>query len=441
MPRSAVDYVLTGEAQSVIAELRKISQQLGRNEAQMRRVAQTSRQSKQQAADAGKAGANSFRQMGQAAMAAVGMVGGLTKAFSDLQTAQANAAAKARESVTETGKLAQLAAGQPEYYKWLMGRVEASMEEVGMSRTMAAQMQFALESLGLQQHRRMFAGLYGVADPLQLAEGIGTFQAAFGKREAGGAREILNKLLAASGVTKPTIAQLAPAAAMAAPSFQQIGATDEELLATLAIVSRTTPTADVAATQLRALADVMAQKGIEDQGFIAGLRQLEAQTAGMTCAERITYFGRKEARMGFANVMQSLGDVEETMRIVSEGEKLTGTSKDLTTGAMMAFLSDRENRRIRQADIMARQAEIRERETGMADLGLQKEMYRSQLQSYMADKNAIQRILGKGLAEAGMMFFDEIPEYGTKDDQLYNSVRRGVQDGSRNEALKNPDRE
>ena len=169
MPRSAVDYVLTGEAQSVIAELRKISQQLGRNEAQMRRVAQTSRQSKQQAADAGKAGANSFRQMGQAAMAAVGMVGGLTKAFSDLQTAQANAAGKARESVTETGKLAQLAAGQPEYYKWLMGRVEASMEEVGMSRTMADQMQFALESLGLQQHRRMFAGLYGVADPLQLA--------------------------------------------------------------------------------------------------------------------------------------------------------------------------------------------------------------------------------------------------------------------------------
>jgi len=163
----------------------------------------------------------------------------------------------------------------------------------------------------------------------EFATGVGTLLSAFGAKEAGTPEQLINKLLKASAESKTTIGQFAPAATISAQQARTIGATDEELLAILAITSRSAKSADVASTRIAALADVIFKKGLGGQGILAAVPKLQAQISGLSEKEVIEFFGRKEARVGLAQIQLGKKDIVRLVKEVQEAGAQTGTKSDL----------------------------------------------------------------------------------------------------------------
>ena len=208
-------------------------------------------------------------------------------------------------------KLAQLSGGDPAQMARMTAAARLTAKTEGVSAGRGADLQFALESMGMAAHRKTFASTFRLADdPALLAGGAGTMQAAMGKAETGSARQVLNKLFGASAVSKTTVEEFAPAATTAARSVGRLGGSDEEFLAALAHVSKATKSADVGGTQIGAFADVMRKKGIGGSGLMAAARQVQAM--GMDDATLIKWFGRKEGRKGYENMLALAGPIAGT---------------------------------------------------------------------------------------------------------------------------------
>lgn len=189
-----------------------------------------------------------------------------------------------------------------------------SRAETGMSAEDAANLQFQLESLGLGAERKRFAGLYPGADPASLAMGAQTMIEAMGAREVGTPIAAASKILAASQASKTTAAEFAPAASEAAKLFSLVKATDEELLSALSVISKSLKSANVAGTELKAIASTIYEKGFGGTGLWGGMTQLTQATAGMAPAQLKKYFGREES----LNAWLALRDKEGEIRALEQ---------------------------------------------------------------------------------------------------------------------------
>jgi Phage-related minor tail protein len=245
------------------------------------------------------------------------------------------AANRARSSEFSLGALSQLAGGDKKEMARMVSEAKKTSTGAGIGLDEAANLQFNLESFGIGDKREMFANLVGtVNDPSALAEAAVTMQTAFGKDEAGGIRAIINKGLAASSVSKTTLNQMLTSMSQAAPSLKQIGASDEESLGALAVLSKARKSSDVAATELDALSAVIMKKGLSGNGLLGGMGKIDKATAGMSDAEMLTYFGRKEGFKGYQTLKDNMPAVLSAGKTVQSGN-ITGDG-DMVAGAIEA---------------------------------------------------------------------------------------------------------
>ncbi|HRU04329.1 MAG TPA: hypothetical protein P5137_00980 [Candidatus Brocadiia bacterium] len=273
---------------------------------------------------------------------------------------QAKAAESARADAMPLGKLAQLAGGEPERMKKLVERAR-SMTRFGMSVPQGADLIFALESMGLGggQHDAAFGQQYGVLEsPARFAEGVATLQAAMGVKETGGVGNVMNKLFAASAVSKTTLEEFAPAATVAAKTAAGAKTTDEELLAALAHMSKSTRSADVAATEIAAFAKSTIKRGMSEPGLLARAKAIQAK--GYSEKQLVNkVFGRMEAYKGYKGLLEQSADIEATIADLGRVDRETGTDKDLA--ARIAASRIAADPRL-YAEQQARQAALREKE-------------------------------------------------------------------------------
>jgi len=249
-----------------------------------------------------------------AGMLSIGVgVGTVKKALEEMEQVRVAAGERVSVAAEPLSQLAQLAGGDKTKLGTLLAAVRASREEGGYTAQQAAALQFTLESLGEGKNRAFFAGFRHITDPTKLAEGAATLKAAFGEKEAGTTREIVNKLLAASAVSKTTVEQFAPAATIAAQTSREIGASDEELLGSMAILSRATKSADVAATEIAALSKTIIEKGLGGQGLLAAMDKIGQETKGLTGEELTGYFGRLEGFKAFRALQLNRTEIERTI--------------------------------------------------------------------------------------------------------------------------------
>lgn len=207
-------------------------------------------------------------------------------------------------------KLAQLSGGDPRQMRRMVTAAKRSAREGGMSVEQAAGLQFSLESMGLAGDRKLFAELYAPSggDVAPLAEGVATLRDAMGAGETGDTRALLNKLFTASAVSKTGVEQFAPAATIAAQTAGAVGASDEELMATLAYLSRSTKSAEVAGTQISAFSKGLIGTEYEGMGLLEAARAIDARS--MSNEELQKFFGRIEGFKGFRGIMGQFSDIE-----------------------------------------------------------------------------------------------------------------------------------
>lgn len=229
-------------------------------------------------------------------------------------------------------RLAQIAGGDPAELKRLQGEVGKSVAQ-GLSESAAASLQFTLESLSLGEARGTFAQLGQVgADPERVAEGVGTLIGALGAKETGTPQQLLNKLLTAAAVSKTGVGEIGIAAARPAQQVSAIGGTDEELLATLAVLSRGSESASTAATNLKALAGFIQKEKLGGgKGLFAGIEALRGDRAALgrlgKQSEAFAAFGVFEK-----NREEILGLSRRLDRVTSE----TGGGQDVLTRQLIS---------------------------------------------------------------------------------------------------------
>ena len=141
--------------------------------------------------------------------------------------------------------------------------------------------------------------------------------------------QILNKLLIASKESPATVTQFGPAMTIPGQAISMIKGTEEETAATIAILAKATQSIEVGATQTRALATVIAKKGLGGKGLFGGIAEIE-KTKFKDDAAMIKFFGRKEAVAGYMGFLKNKEAIFELEKKIIKSHEETGTEADFT---------------------------------------------------------------------------------------------------------------
>jgi len=351
--------IFAGDAGKLIREQQKAIDSLSKMVDKLRETGRESRKSNTEH----KTGLNSIIQgVGAAALGYMGLsqaIGMARQAMQALNEERERAASQIREGEFARSSLAQLAGGDPAEMRRMLTAAGASRVEFGMPDIAAHQLQFSLESLGLGRERKLFGSLYGVVEePAQIAEAVGTLQAAMGIKETGNARQVLNKLLAASAVSKTTLEEFGPAVTRSAQEIKGIGGRDEELLASLAVLSRGTASAEEASTRIGALARAGLRHGLGGKGLLSLVDELEAKN--LSEQDMIKFLGRARAYQGYQLIRGNRGLIEETLGKVSAAQAVG--PRDMTAGVLATVESDAQIAAARQTRRTEQELQISEEE-------------------------------------------------------------------------------
>lgn len=230
------------------------------------------------------------------------------------------ASQRTRSSEFSLASLSQLAGGDAGEMRRLVDEAKKTSVGAGIDLSQAAKLQFNLESFGIGKDRQLFADLVGtVEDPGALAEAAVTLQSAFGKKETGSIRAILNKGLAASATSKTTLNSLLTNAAQIAPGVAEIGGSDEEALSALAILAKARKSPEQAGTEIQALTKVMLKQGLGGMGLFAGIGAIDKKVSGMSDEKKLKFFGDVEGFKAFSTLTQSEKDVFSAYNATNAG--------------------------------------------------------------------------------------------------------------------------
>ena len=245
--------------------------------------------------------------------AAIGLA---KKAQQELNEERRRGAEGIKEAEFSYAKLGQVATSEADL-RHLIAESEKSRHETGMTAREAGDLQFSLRSMGADPDREFFASLYQATgqQPLAVAEGAKTLVAAMGTKEVGTVRQAANKLLVASRASKTSVEKLGPAAAIPAQQAKMAGASDEELLASMASMTAGLGTgesaANLAGTQLASLSTALVKLGMGGKGILAGVEQIEK--LGLSDAALMEKLGRKEAVSGFKLISENKAEIRKLM--------------------------------------------------------------------------------------------------------------------------------
>ena len=320
----ATELKFTSDMKEVKRDLAQLQKAFDKQTAKLSKMQDQARQGKKGLKDMGKAGgdaASSISKVAGAWLSVGAAIGLASKALSFNNDLNEKAADMAKQSRFSLGALSQLAGGDQKAMSRMITEAKKTSAESGVDLNMAAKLQFNLESLLIPEKRKMFSDLVGtVEDPGQLAEGAVTLQTSFGEKETGGVRNILNKGLAASSVSKTTLEQMTIGLAQTAPSLGAIGASDEEGFAALAVLSKARKSSEQAATEIEALSAALMKQGLAGQGLFQGIDTIQKKLVGKTDKEKLEFFGRKEGFKGFQTLLAQGAEVQQAFKKISESD-------------------------------------------------------------------------------------------------------------------------
>lgn len=218
-------------------------------------------------------------------------------------------------------KLAQIPAANAAELKARFDAMKTISAQQGVSEAQAGDFLFEMLSANVPVEQAIKeARVFQVRGGAQLATGAQALRKAFGADEAGTPMEMQSKIMAGAGFAKADIAQFSVAAARVANS-QNIGATDEEALATLAVLSQVTGKTEEAATLQKAFATgaqrLSSKTGMEFKGgIVETARQIRAE--GLDNLENLD----SEALQGLSFILNTADEIQaSTARIGAAGKE------------------------------------------------------------------------------------------------------------------------
>jgi hypothetical protein len=248
-------------------------------------------------------------------------INAVTGALRDFHQEQQTEVTKAIGSRQALGGLAQLAAGDPAKLRGLLTATKTTFAEGAFeTQSEAARLTFELESAGALRERRFFSRLQTIDDAAQIAKSAGLIRQAFGAEEAGTFRDISGKgIAAAAPATGVTPSSILAGAARAGKFGQQLGLSDEEVLAATSMVAQITGSGEEAGTATRALFKSLTKQGFGGRG--RGLSEILGgiEAKGETPQQLLKRFGRAEALQAF-QIVQG-GDFAGRLAAIGAAER------------------------------------------------------------------------------------------------------------------------
>ncbi|MCA9172379.1 MAG: hypothetical protein KDB23_32165, partial [Planctomycetales bacterium] len=267
--------------------------------------------------------------------AAIGFVGDSIK---DTLKEAEDAQQKLRERFVTRGELSQVYGSLAE-----ADAVSAQFRSVGgaTTRQMADQNAFAIQSAGLLKDLPTLlqvggTGLVGSEALPELIGSIKSLRDAFTAAEAGGTEAILSKALVASAISKAPAQKLVQAASKAGAGASALKFSDEETLASIAVLTDPLGSPEEATTRLRALFRAIEKSGIKAGSLGEAVKAIEVRSAAGESFKDIFGSDNAEATEAARLLMSNFGtftQVSDQINAANSGqvlrEKLGMLSADL----------------------------------------------------------------------------------------------------------------
>lgn len=216
-----------------------------------------------------------------------------------------------REARFSSGQLRQLANTQAEYDDLRSKQKELFTSGATKTLEQAGLVVFDITSSGLMNDDafKIFKelGQTGtIKDLSSFSQAITRMSSAFGEGETGSTKAIISKAFSASEFSSANVPQLLTATATVGPIASMLGLSDEETLAGVTALSKTS-TAMEGATSLKALLFSTAEKeGFEGLSLVERVQKLRGMN--MSPGDMKKYLGRKEGVRAYADLLKT-GDV------------------------------------------------------------------------------------------------------------------------------------
>jgi len=322
MPEQSINIGVGGDAKKILAEYDKV----------LKKQDQVIGRLKQTVAESRKAGRQNTRSFGAGALRQVaGLAAGylsvsaainvITKSLRAMAAERKKGAAGIAAAERPFSKLRQLAQ-TPEELRSLLKDVKLTRRGQGLGVEQAVDLVFQLESQGLRDKRGLFAKSSRFTSAGDLVESVGTAQAAFGREQTGGARAVINQLLAGSAGSKTTLGQLAPALTVAGGQATLVGGKFDETIALVSVLAKAAKSADVGGTRVGAFAGgFIGKKGFEGT-LIEKFLKLRAMNLSPEGKKK--FFGRKEGLIAFGDIERNFEEITATIASVRAARAKTG---------------------------------------------------------------------------------------------------------------------
>jgi hypothetical protein len=253
------------------------------------------------------------------------------------------------------------------------------------------------------EYRSTFAKLFDIgADPAAMVKAVGAVQDAMGRAETGDARAVLNKLLIAGKPIRATPEEIGKGVGGVAPFAAPIGASDEEVMASVAAASNALGSVELGSTAVSAFARFAAEQGLgKGKGIMAAVSEVQAMN--LDAQGLAGYMGEARAQAGFRALMQR--DFQTSLQAQIAAGQYAPEGTDQLSGdaaaANMVFGVEKA-RRVAEQKALRVQREHGESETMRQTAALAEEG-RGYSDSILAT------FAGKAAAKAGR-FFGAAPE-------------------------------
>jgi hypothetical protein len=336
---------------------------------------------------AAKTGDGFGKQMAKMAMQAMA----LSKAINFVQEAYARylgdmkkGADIIRSTEESFGRLAQISGGSAKKFKELKEYAWDLAKAEGLDPNVAADLTFDLASAEKLDQGKMYAAFARVTDPAELFRNVDKVQTAFGgEKKTGTDRELIAKLLTASGVSTANVGEIAKTVTDPAAAWRDAGWSMEDLFSSIGLVAKATKQPEMAGSRLKEFASQTAK--LMDEGKIS--RAPTPYESAMEIQEK----GLKlqgEAKAGMTAVLDLKKDIKTSTKNIRES---VPRSESIARDMLTSWNLDPVNRQLRRT----KQAKAREDyalyQKGIEDLKWEELEHKASEKSYQAGESWITR--------------------------------------------------
>jgi hypothetical protein len=279
----------------------------------------------------GSAGVNWAGQLLTRYGSLTAVLGGVTAAFRAVGQAQQEAAGKVQAAAPGLASLAQLAGGDINKYKALIGQARG-IHRAGAAPGLneAAGLLFTLKSAGVTPADMRFfqqaASSQAFGDVASLVKSSAALRSSLGPA-AGTHQQLISAALGAAEFATTDVGSIMTGASRAGGSAAALGINEAQLLATTSVLQRGTGSAETAGTQLHALfRDVGKREGFAGLGVVGIVQRLQAD-------QRLQKQLTDEGLAGFRRLAGNLPNVQAA---IASSEKGRASNLAATTARLPA---------------------------------------------------------------------------------------------------------